>query len=279
MPRRAPAKPAMQTLPITERDIPIDRRLVHALACFRSPGPVLRNQADSARNDNARDRRRLLCLSHELLCFGGLRLHGGPHRFIQQPTLGYWHFGCDRRGAVACGRRATVCRAGRDQGAHGLRAFHHCGDFQRRRLRINLQDLKTGPSGTRLRGSSRLRHHRVLAGAVVIPPVLTGQSGVGFAARRRRFASESFAAPAGRRIRRSRRRHRRGPRLELVRWAPHRVAITCLSTSCQTTNTWRGLRLAVGPALSSDRGPLMIVVGTSLVMFSIAAIARESGRN
>ena len=32
-------------------------------------------------------------------------------------------------------RRETLRRAGSDQGAHGLRAFHHRGDFQRGRDR------------------------------------------------------------------------------------------------------------------------------------------------
>ena len=122
------------TLPITERDIPIGIVGLVTLACMLPIGwyRLLRKPERTRRaHDNARDRRRLLCLSDELLCFGGLRLHGGTDRFIQQPTLGHWHSRCDRRCVATCARDKTLCRAGSDQSAYGFRTFHYRSDFQR----------------------------------------------------------------------------------------------------------------------------------------------------
>ena len=92
------------TLPITERDIPIGIVGLVTLLCMLPIGWVLGYFANEsglgcARN-HARDRRRLLCLFDELLRLGGLRLHGRPDRFIQQPALWHRHSGRDRRGAA-----------------------------------------------------------------------------------------------------------------------------------------------------------------------------------
>ena len=84
---------------------------------------------------NARHRRRRLRRVDELLRLGGLRLHGGPDRFLQQPAVWHWHSGGDRRCVAARGRRKTVRVAGCGQGADGVRAFHHRGDLQRCRDR------------------------------------------------------------------------------------------------------------------------------------------------
>ena len=84
---------------------------------------------------NARHRRRGLRLPDELLRLGGLRLHGGVDRFVEQSAFGHRYSGRDRRRATPCLWREAVRRAGCVQGADGLRAFHHRGRLQRRRDR------------------------------------------------------------------------------------------------------------------------------------------------
>ncbi len=76
------------TLPITERDIPIGIVGLVTLLCMVPIGWVLGYFANEQRarfaNDHACDRRRFLCHFDELLRLRGLRLHGRPDRFIQQ---------------------------------------------------------------------------------------------------------------------------------------------------------------------------------------------------
>ena len=71
---------------------------------FREPERPRRASAD------ARHRRRRLRRVDELLRLGGLRLHGRPDRFVQQPAVRHWHSGGDWRRVAARGRRETVCR-------------------------------------------------------------------------------------------------------------------------------------------------------------------------
>ena len=64
---------------------------------------LLRNNERTGRAfGDAGDRRRGLRLSHELLRFGGVRLHGGADRFVEQPALRHRHSRGDRRCAAAC---------------------------------------------------------------------------------------------------------------------------------------------------------------------------------
>ena len=98
-------------------------------------GYFANSQRSRRASAHARHRRRGLCRLDELLRFRGLRLHGGADRFVQQPAVGHWHSGRHWRSVVAGGRREALCRAGSEQSAHGIRAFHDRGRFQRRRDR------------------------------------------------------------------------------------------------------------------------------------------------
>ena len=122
------------TLPITERDIPIGIVGVVTLVCMLPIGVVARLLREQQRPrrafaDTHYRRRRLRCLD-ELFRFRGVRLHGGTDRFLEQPAVWHWHSSRDRRGVVAGDRRQTVRRPGRQQSADGIRAFHDRGDLQ-----------------------------------------------------------------------------------------------------------------------------------------------------
>ena len=211
------------TLPITERDIPIGIVGLVTLVCMLPIGWVLGYFANEgglgSHMIDAGHRRRGLCLSDELLRFGGLRLHGRLDRFIQQPALGHRHSGRDRRGVAARVRRQAIRRAGCGQGADGVRAFHHRRDLQRGR------DREQQPAGSENRAIGRCdavetagrTHHRCprrrRSHSARAQP---GESGLRF--RRRAgcgFASVTAACTASRPDLVARaRRHRRGHRLE-----------------------------------------------------------------
>ena len=123
------------TLPITERDIPIGIVGVVTLICMLPIAWLLGYFGNSSGLGAHLPTliiggRRLRCVD-ELLCFRSVRVHGGVDRFLEQPVVWHWHFSRDRCGVVARDWRETVRRPGCQQGADGIRALYDRSDLQR----------------------------------------------------------------------------------------------------------------------------------------------------
>ena len=177
--RRSRARKAgkADTLPITERDIPIGIVGFVTLVCMLPIGWVLgyfANQSGLGAHLPTLVIGGVVYVVDELLRLCRVRLHGGPDRFVEQSAFRHRHPRRDRRGVAACVWRQALCRAGCRQSAHGIRAFYHRGHFQRRRdCEQQPARFKTGQlvDATPWKQQVALIIG-VLAGALVIPPVL-----------------------------------------------------------------------------------------------------------
>ena len=123
------------TLPITERDIPIGIVGLVTLVCMLPIAWLLgyfgKHQRSRRAFAHTHHRRRGLRRVDELLRFRGVRVHGGVDRFVEQPVVWHWHFSRDRCGVTAGDRRKTVRIAGCQQSADGIRALYDGSDLQR----------------------------------------------------------------------------------------------------------------------------------------------------
>ena len=97
------------TLPITERDIPIGIVGLVTLLCMLPIGWLL---GDFGISSGLGAHLPTLIIGgvvlrrvDELLRFGGVRLHGGTDRFVQQPVFRHWHSCRDRCGVATGDRR------------------------------------------------------------------------------------------------------------------------------------------------------------------------------
>ena len=95
------------TLPITERDIPIGIVGLVTLVCMMPIAWVLGVFREHERARRASVTTLVIggvvyVVLDEFLRFGGLRLHGGADWFVEQPAFRHWNSGGDRRGLVAC---------------------------------------------------------------------------------------------------------------------------------------------------------------------------------
>ena len=123
------------TLPITERDIPIGIVALVTLVCMLPIAGFSDISATSA-----------VSVRHlTTLIIGGVTyivlmsflvsavcgLHGWSDRIVEQSAVWHWNSGGDWRGVAARIRRETARVAGLGQSANGIRAFHYGGDLQR----------------------------------------------------------------------------------------------------------------------------------------------------